>query len=61
MIDKNINYKDLAEYMRLAINQYEHYNRVDIGGYSFEDLINWLEHFGYCNTDESRIKELNRS
>lgn len=55
MINKNINYKDLAEYIRLAINQYEYCNRVDIEGYSFEDLINWLEYFGCCNANETKI------
>ena len=52
MIDKNINYKDLSEYVSLAISEYEYYNKTDVEGYSIHDLIYWLNHFGYCNVIE---------
>lgn len=56
MIDENINYKDLAQYVRLAIEEYEFYNRDNIEGYSFSDLTDWLDHFGYLDANTTRIK-----
>lgn len=56
MIDKNINYKDLAKYITLAIREYEFNNNVDMEGYSFNDLIYWLNHFGYCNANSVGIR-----
>ena len=57
MIDKNINYKDLAEYIDLAIEEYEFYNKTNIEGYSFYDLTYWLNHFHYCNSNSRDLKE----
>lgn len=46
-----IKYKDLAEYMRLAIEEYEYYNNTSVEGYSFDDIISWLDHFGKMETN----------
>lgn len=51
MINNNINYKDLAEYVRLAMEEFEFHNNTEIEGYSFSDLIAWLEHFEDLNTN----------
>ena len=57
MIDKNINYKDLSEYIDLAIEEYEFYNNKIINNHSFYDLKYWLSHFHYCIANSRDIKE----
>lgn len=43
-------YSELSKAVRLAISEYEHFNRNSIEGYSFTDLIDWLDHFHYCES-----------
>lgn len=57
MIDKNINYKDLAEYIQLAIEEYEFYNNKNIKDKAIYDMLYWLNHFHYCNSNSRDIKE----
>lgn len=57
MIDKNINYKDLAEYMDLAIEEYEYHNHTVIKDKGIYDLLYWLGHFHYCNANSRDLKE----
>lgn len=39
-----ISYETLAKHIKLAIKEFEKFNNITIEGYSFEDLINWLEY-----------------
>jgi hypothetical protein len=57
VIDKNINYKDLADYVELAIEEYEFHNNKQIDNRSFYDLTDWLYHFHYCDANSRDIKE----
>lgn len=58
MIDESIRYKELAEYMRLALEEFEFYNS-NVESFSFGDVINWLEHFYNYEANSRSFKKRN--
>lgn len=50
MIDESINYKDLANYLQLALEEYKYYNK-NSRSCDINDVIDWLCDFSYLDAN----------